>query len=100
MAGPELKRAGELIYPINCTVKSVAGCSRKIYNTQLSELVVGREAPNQDMRQNLNLEIDIESSDAPAVKRINFPGWPPIEKGDRIRTYILKGVEKHPRWQS
>lgn len=69
------KKREDLIVALEYTVEAVVGYSGK--------------------GEGSYLEISVCSDSS--VKKLRFNGWAPIEKGDRIRAYIFKGVRMFER---
>ncbi|MDP3639769.1 MAG: hypothetical protein Q8R53_01025 [Nanoarchaeota archaeon] len=86
------KTREELLVLLDCGVTAVVGHTSRGSFTPRSELVIGGSSPSYGTGDQSFLEISV-TSETP-VKQLHFRGWPPFEKGDRIRAYIFKGKEE------
>ncbi|GEM_PF-5790566 len=68
-------------------VTSVKGVVRATSFTPISEMVFGGSSPVYNGGNVYTLEIALES--VSAVKKLNFDGWPNLEKGDKINAYVF-----------
>lgn len=90
------KKYDELIVSFECDVKSLEGIARSISITPHSEARMGGQSPSYNTGHTCNLEITINPYDKNIpIKKIEFIGWPPLEKDDMIRVYIFKGKEEY-----
>lgn len=89
------KTLEELTIPVLCLVESIVGSASKIHHTPHSEMVYGGTTPSYHTGDALKTEISVKTSTP--VTKIIFGGWPPIEKGDLIKAYIIKAKEEYEK---
>src|SRR3989338_6671939 len=68
-----------------------------MYNNKFtpeSEIVYGGRSPSYSTGNMLHSEIKVNSTKT-QIKTLEFPGWPNVERGDRIRAYVFKGKEEY-----
>ncbi|RME31575.1 hypothetical protein D6789_02280 [Candidatus Woesearchaeota archaeon] len=78
----------ELSVSLEATVVSVE-CSSLAYRRSNGVIGPGSHstASGRDYISTITINID------GPVKRLEFGGWPPLEKGDKIRAYVIAGDE-------
>lgn len=85
----------ELLIPVDCLVERVTGYTHEVSHTPHSEVRYGGSSPSYKTGMFLSLELSVQTGTP--IETIKFPGWPPIEKGDKIRAYIFAGTEEHEK---
>jgi hypothetical protein len=86
------KKREDLIVPVYCYVTSVEGYLSQRKMTPHSERMIGGKSPSYNVGDSSRLELLVDTKEG--IKYVNFAGWPPIEKGDSIKAYFLKGELK------
>lgn len=81
----------EFVKVVEGKVVFVKGTVKSTSFTPQSEMVFGGESPVYSGGNVYTLEIALES--VSAVKKLNFEGWPHLEKGDEIKAYVFAGEE-------
>lgn len=85
----------ELVASIDCLVESVTGyVSQRRFHVQ-SEIAYGGKTPAYNAGDSSHLEICVKTDTA--TNKLACRGLLPIQKGDTIRAYILKGNEEYER---
>lgn len=83
----------ELIVSVDCLVESVVGYTQPVFITPNSEMVSEGSLPSYESGHRSYLEISVTTDSACPIKKLKSAGLPPIQSGDRIVAYILKGEE-------
>jgi hypothetical protein len=86
------KTKEELTVAIECVVKGIISYNLSTSVTPQSEMVYGGKSISYKTGNVSHSEIKILSDTT--VKELKFGGCPNVEKGDKIRAYILKGKEE------
>lgn len=85
----------ELVVSIDCLVESVTGYVLQTEFHVQSERVFGGKSPSYSGGDSSHLEIRVKTDTA--TNKLVSRGLLPIQKGDTIRAYILKGEEEYER---
>ena len=101
----QAKKKEDLITPLECLVTEVLSYTKVVEMTPQSEMRLGGISPHYITGIISNTELTVCTDGT--VRKIMMPGILPLESGDQIRAYIVKGemeAEQHtltpaPRYQ-
>ena len=94
MAKKTTQQKEQLIVPVECTVESIVSSTYNGRFNPQSEVCYGGHSPSYNTGNFLHSEIKVNTADTP-IRILEFPGWPHIERGDRIRAYVFKGKNEY-----
>lgn len=90
------KTEEQLTVGLECTVVDIHSYQSSTSFTPSSEIVLGGRSPTYGGGHVYRTEMKVESGTL--VEKLEFAGWPPLEVGDSIKAYVMKGKpepEKH-----
>lgn len=80
----------QVTVPLELIVRDVIGWSESLKFTPESEIRLGGNARAYAAGNRQYSAIMVEGHDT--VRVLKFPGWPPLETGERIRAYVFAGT--------
>ena len=89
------KKREDLIVPVKCLVKCVIGYNTKISISPVTPNTVGCRQAEYRTGNCSSLEIEVKTNTV--IEKLLFNGWPPIENGNKIVAYIIKGREEYKK---
>ena len=89
------KTEAELTVGLECTVQEGNFYQGSTSFTPRSEMVIGGHSSSYSGGHTYHSEITVESETL--VEKLQFKGWPPLEAGDTIRAYVLKGKQEYEK---
>ncbi len=87
------KTREELIVSLECTVLEIHGYQG--LTSVHSEMRMGESSPYYNTGHTYRTEIKVQSDTS--VEKLEFKGWPPLEAGDLLRAYIIRGELKYEK---
>lgn len=86
------KTQEELTVGLECVVESVDFYQRTGRATSKKARYGGPPVASHETGYFLHTELSVKSDSL--VQKLEFKGWPPLEAGDTIKAYIMKGKEE------
>lgn len=86
------KTPEQLTQGLECTVLEVNDYQGSTSFTPRSEIVIEGHSSSYRGGHTYRTELKVQSDTL--VEKLEFKGWPPLEAGDTIRAYILKGKQE------